>query len=73
MIRDEIQKELRERRWSHYRLAKELEGKMPARTVYAYLCGECDLVSERVSIILKVLDLQIKRKPKSGQKPQKGA
>ena len=58
-IRQVIQIELQRRGWSRYRLAKEMEGKMPARTVYAYLSNECDLVSERVSIILKVLDLEL--------------
>ena len=58
-IRQVIQIELQRRGWSRYRLAKEMEGKMPARTVYAYLSDECDLVSERVSIILKVLDLEL--------------
>lgn len=62
-IRESIQNELRRRGWSHYRLAKKLEGKMPARTVYAYLSGECDLVSERVSKMLEVLGLMITPKP----------
>ena len=70
-IRKAIHKELHRRGWSYYRLAKELEGKMPARTIYAYLGGECDLVSERVSIILQALGLQIKRKSKSGQRPRR--
>ena len=61
-IRETIQKELKRRGWSQYRLVKELEGKMPARTVYAYLGGECDLVSERVSIIMRALGLTITSK-----------
>jgi hypothetical protein len=70
-IRQAINKELQRRGWSRYRLEKELEGKMPARTIYAYLSGECDLGSERVSIILQALDLQIKRKSKRGRRPRK--
>jgi hypothetical protein len=70
-IRETIQKELKRKGWSHYRLVQELEGKMPARTVYAYLSGKCDLVSDRVSIMLQVLDLQIKLKPKKGQGPRR--
>ena len=71
-IRETIQKELRRRGWSHYRFAKELEGKMPARTVYAYLGGECDLVSDRVSIILQALGLRITHyKRKTGQRPRR--
>jgi hypothetical protein len=70
-IREAIRGELQRRGWSHYRLAKELKGKMPERTVYAYLGGECDLVSERVSIILQALGLRIICKPKSGQRPRR--
>ena len=58
-IREIIRQELQRRGWSYYRLAKELKGKMPARTVYAYLGGDCDLVSERASIILEALGLTI--------------
>jgi hypothetical protein len=60
-IKEAIQKELKRRAWSHYRLTKELEGQMPARTVYSYLSGERDVSSERASIILKALNLKIKR------------
>jgi ribosome-binding protein aMBF1 (putative translation factor) len=60
-IKKAIEDELERRGWSRYRLTKELEGKMPARTVYAYLSGERDLSSERVSKILKALDLKIRR------------
>ncbi len=60
-IKKAIEDELKRRGWSRYRLTKELEGKMPARTVYAYLSGERDLSSERVSKILKALDLKIRR------------
>lgn len=70
-IKQAIQKELIRRGWSHYRLAKEVGGKLPARTVYAYLSGERDLSSNRASIILQALGLQIKRKPKSGQRPRR--
>jgi ribosome-binding protein aMBF1 (putative translation factor) len=61
IIKKAIEDELERRGWSRYRLTKELEGKMPARTVYAYLSGERDLSSERVSKILKALDLKIRR------------
>ena len=60
-IKKAIEDELKRRGWSRYRLAKELEKKMPARTVYAYLSGERDLSSERASIILNALGLKIKR------------
>ena len=70
-IREAIQKELKRRGWSYYRLAKELEGKMPERTIYAYMCGECDLVSERVSIILQALGMTVTCKTKRGRRPRK--
>ena len=70
-IREEIKKELNRRGWSRYRLAKELERKMPARTVYAYLSSRCDLVSDRVSIILQALGLQIKCKTKKSKRFRK--
>ena len=61
MIKKAIEDELKRRGWSRYRLAKKLEDKMPARTVYAYLSGERDLSSERASKILKALSLKIRR------------
>lgn len=60
-IKKAIMSELKRRGWSHYKLVKELEGKMPARTVYSFLAGEQDLTSERASIILKELGLKITR------------
>ena len=60
-IKKAIEDELERRGWSRYRLTKELGDKMPARTVYAYLSGERDISSERVSKILKALDLKIQR------------
>ena len=72
-IRETIRKELKQRGWSYYRLAKELKGKMPARTVYAYLAEDCDLVSERVSIILEILDITLitKSHKERGRHPRK--
>lgn len=63
-IKKAIMSELKRRGWSHYRLVKELEGKMPPRTVYSFLAGVQDLTTERASIILKKLGLQIKRPKK---------
>jgi len=63
-IKKAIEDELKRRGWSRYRLAKELEGELPARTVYAYLSGERDLSSERASIILTALELKIRRSKK---------
>lgn len=68
-IRESILSELHRRKWSHYRLVKEVEGKIPERTVYSYLSGERDLTSNRASVLLHALGLQIKRK--SGQRPRR--
>ena len=65
-IKEAIVKELNDRGWSHYRLVQEVKGKLPARTVYSFLSGERDLTSERTSILLQALGLQI-TKPKSSQ------
>ena len=63
-ILETIQKELTRRKWTRYRLAKAVEGKIPLRTIYGYLSGECDLGSRAASIILEELDLQITRRPR---------
>ncbi len=60
-IKKAIEAELKRRKWSRYRLVKELKGKLPERTVYAYLSGERDLSSTGTSIILEALGLKIKR------------
>ncbi len=61
-IRQTILKELKRRAWSRYRLVKELDGAIPMSTIYDYLSGETDLGSDRVSTILKVLELTITTK-----------
>ena len=70
-IRQTILKELERCGWTRYRLVKELNGAIPMSTIYDYLSGWTDLGSERVSKILQALDLQIKHKPKSGQRPRR--
>lgn len=71
MIRQAIQKELKRRGWSRYRLIKELKGAIPPTTVYEYLRGKSELGSDRASIILRALGLQITSKPKKGKCPRK--
>jgi hypothetical protein len=66
-IKGAILKELNDRGWSHYRLVQEVKGKLPARTVYSFLSGERDLATERASILLQALGLQI-IKPKSSRR-----
>ena len=67
MIKKAILTEMKRRGWTCYRLSQELKGKLPQRTVYAYLSGKEDSVNkrdisvERASIILKTLGLKIKR------------
>jgi hypothetical protein len=67
MIKKAILTEMKRRGWTCYRLSKELEGKLPQRTVYAYLSdkegsvNKRDISAERVSVILKALGLKIKR------------
>ncbi len=67
MIKKAILTEIKRRSWTCYRLSKELEGKLPRRTVYAYLSdkegsvNKRDISAERASIILKALGLKIKR------------
>ena len=67
IIKEAILTEMKRRGWTCYRLSKELEGKLPRRTVYAYLSdkegsvNKRDISAERVSIILKTLELKIKR------------
>ena len=65
IIKKAILAEMKRRGWTCYRLSKELKGKLPQRTVYAYLSdkkkSKRDISAERVSIILKELGLKIKR------------
>lgn len=67
MIKKAILTEMKRRGWTCYRLSQELKGKLPQRTVYAYLSdkegsiNKRDISVERASIILKVLGLKIKR------------
>ena len=65
MIKKAIKSELKRRSWSHYRLAKELKGKMSERTLYSYLSDEekskRDISAQRASIILNELGLKITR------------
>jgi hypothetical protein len=65
IIKIAIKSELKRRGWSNYRLAKELKGKMPERTLYSYLSDEQkskrDISAQRASIILKELGLKVTR------------
>lgn len=66
-IRAAISAEMKRRKWSTYRLVQELKGKridgkdVPSMTVYQFIEGTSINTSD-LSLILQVLDLEIKRK-----------
>ena len=64
-IREIINTEIERRGWSRYRLVQEIGDRIPERTVYNYMSGRCDLSSDRASIILEVLGLEIKPKTRT--------
>jgi ribosome-binding protein aMBF1 (putative translation factor) len=70
-IRETIQAELKRRGWSRYQLARTLKEVIPESTLYEYLRGDTDLGTERASIILQALGLQIIRKLERGKRPRK--
>ena len=67
IIKMAIKAEMKRRGWTCYRLSQELKGKLPQRSVYAYLSdkenskNKRDISAKRASIILKELSLKIKR------------
>jgi len=61
-IKQAIEKELKRRKWTVYRLGKELQGKVPMRSIYRYLRDGEDAGTETASKILQVLDLQVTSK-----------
>ena len=67
MIKEAIRAEMKRRGWSAYKLIQELDGKLPQRTIYAYLSkskeskNKRDISAKRASIILRKLGLKIKR------------
>jgi len=72
-IRNAILKEIEKSNMTIYQVAKLVEGKVPQRTVYAFLRGEEDSLTETASIIMKALGLTITRKSKvkRGRRPRK--
>jgi predicted transcriptional regulator len=75
-IREIILKEMRKQKLTTYQLSQMLKGKMPQRTLYAFLKGSQDTTSDYVSKILKVLGLKIVKEnsttTKRGKSPRKG-
>ncbi len=72
-IREAILKEMRKRNMTIYQVAKLVEGKVPQRTVYAFLTSEKDAKTKTASPILKALGLTITTKSniKRGRRPRK--
>jgi hypothetical protein len=58
-IRQAILDQLEKNGWSINHFAKQVEGTVPRRTVYAYLRGEEDSLSKTVSILLEAVGLTI--------------
>ena len=46
-----------------YQVSKMVENRIPKRTVYAFLSGEKDTVTETASILMKTLGLKVEIKP----------
>ena len=70
-IREQILKQMRKSGLTIYQVAKMVKGKIPQRTVYAFLTGEKDTGTETASIILQTVGLEIKEKLKRGRRPRK--
>ena len=73
-IRQAILKQLEENGWTINQLAKQVDGQVARRTVYAYLRGEEDSLSKTVSILLDAVGLTItttKRAKRPGKEQKK--
>ena len=73
-IRQAILEQLDKNEWTIYQLAKKVEGKVPRRTVYAYMRGEEDSLSKTVAILLEAAGLHItttKRAKRPGKEQKK--
>jgi len=60
-IRDAILEEMSRLHLTIYQLSNMVRHKIPQRTVYAFLAGEKDTVTETASIIMEELGLEIKK------------
>jgi hypothetical protein len=63
MIHDAISRRMKKLGWTIHRLAKEVEGKVDRRTVYAFLQGEKDARTKTASFLLEALNLTITENP----------
>ena len=69
-LRQAILKQLQKSGLTINQLARQVEGKVARRTVYAYLCGEEDSLSKTVSILLDAVGLTITT-TKRAKRPRK--
>jgi len=65
LIRQTILAELKRRRWTIYRFAKELEGTVNMRVVYQYLSEGQDTGTEIASKMLEVLGIELVKKKRT--------
>lgn len=72
-IRDAILRQMQKLGLTIYRVALMVKGKVPQRTVYAFLTGKTDAGTETASAIMEALGLAIveKPKPRRGKRPGK--
>ena len=71
-IRQSILDRMRELGWTINHVSVLVKGRIPRRTVYAYLTGEVDARTEVASILMEVLGLTITSKPvKRAGRPRK--
>lgn len=61
-MRDLIIKALERRRWTAYRLAKAVAGRVPEQSVYAYIGERSDIMAESLLPIIEALGLEIREK-----------
>ncbi|MHC4205088.1 MAG: hypothetical protein ACYSTT_10590 [Planctomycetota bacterium] len=69
-LRQAILEQLKQSGLTINQFAKQVEGKVPRRTVYAYLRGEEDSLSKTVSILLEAVGLTITT-TKRAKRPRK--
>lgn len=61
-VRRIVERRLKELKWSRYRLAKELDGKVSKQTVYNFLANRSAINSDNIGPLLDVLGLEIRPK-----------
>ncbi|HEV2294562.1 MAG TPA: helix-turn-helix transcriptional regulator [Tepidisphaeraceae bacterium] len=68
-LREIVQKELKRRGWSYYRLAREIKETVPPTTLYEWLGGKSETInSGHLADILAALDMTVTVKLKALQR-----